>query len=65
MTERLTVNTNHILDAQNDGKLLNTVIIENRSKNIWENKKNKNKKKKNLLKGSPNAMDVFLKERKI
>ena len=63
MTERLTVNTNHILDAQNDGKLLNTVIIENRTKNIWENKKTK--KPKNLLKGNPNAMDVFLKERKI
>ena len=63
MTERLTVNINHILDAQNNGKLLNTVIIENRTKNIWENKKTK--KNKNLLKGSPNAMDVFLKERKI
>ena len=63
MTERLPVNTNHILDAQNDGKLLNTVIIENRTKNIWENKKTK--KNKNLLKGSHNAMDVFLKERKI
>ena len=44
MTERLTVNTNHILDAQNDGKLLNTVIIENRTKNIWENKKQKKPK---------------------
>ena len=62
MTERLTVNTNHILDAQNDGKLLNTVIIENRTKTFGKIKK---QKKKNLLKGSPNAMDVFLKERKI
>ena len=45
MTERLTVNINHILDAQNNGKLLNTVIIENRTKNIWENKKIKKNQK--------------------